>query len=110
MVAELGDDADAAARALEVAESGVGPWTRARALSAAARVKLNEGDQQGAATMLRRASGLLLQAERADPLLLEVLRETARVLRASDPAAADASLARASELALVLAKQGYAST
>jgi len=110
VVAELGDDAAAAARALEIAESGMGPWTRARALAAGARVKLSAGDRQGAATMLRRASGLLLQAERADPLLLDVLRDTAAVLRASDPAAADASLSRASELALELEKQGYAST
>ncbi len=110
IVAESGRDADAARLAAEIAESGVGPWTRARALAAGARVRLATGDQDGAAALFRQAAGLLQQAERWGPLLLAVLRDGARVLRATDPAAADAALDRASELAARLEKRGYAAT
>ena len=106
-IANLTGDRAAAEEALRIAEAGSGPRVRARALSAMGRVQSGEGDSSGAAHLLRRAAGLLRQVGVEDPLLLSVLRQTAIALRASDPAAADASALRAEELGLRLGKRGY---
>ncbi len=107
LTAEQAGDAAAAAQATAIAEGGGGPRTRARALAASARVRLAGGDERGAAPLLRRAGGLLLQSEARDPLLLGVLRDGARALRETDPAAAAAFEARAEALRDELRKRGF---
>lgn len=107
VVAEATDDPDAAAEAERLAEASASPWTRARALAARGRVALAGGERTAAASLLRRAAGILLQAGARNPLLVGVLRDTARALREDDPDAAATSLTRARRLGAELRAAGY---
>ncbi len=106
--AELSGDRDRADAALALATRGGRPRSLSRALSACARVALDQGRREDARPLLRRAVGLLRASGARDPLFLRLLRDLAAVEEGGDHVSATAARRLADDLEAELIRRGYA--